>query len=139
MGKITVQQKKNKLIITNQLVPPETLNEKTYKAVSSGLFDNFLPMGVKQHRKQISLICVVENLIPLTQYFSEQVPKDKFLTVVHKLALIIKECERNMINADNIDMQLDRIFIDAQSGMVKCIYWPVMGNPQTCISMSKEN
>ena len=46
----------------------------------------------------------------------------------HEIALLIKNCEKNMVNANNLDLQNDKIFVDPQTKSVKCIFWPVVNN-----------
>ena len=67
-------------------------------------------------------------MIPLTQYFNGIVTKKMFLDFVHEIALLIKNCEKNMVNANNLDLQNDKIFVDPQTKSVKCIFWPVVNN-----------
>lgn len=128
MSKITFENKKGKITIINRLSYPENVNERVYNAISSGMFEGFLPVSIRQKRKETRIECVVQGLIPLTQYFNGIVTKKMFLDFVHEIALLIKNCEKNMINANNIDLQNDKIFIDPQTKSVKCIFWPIVNN-----------
>lgn len=128
MSKITFEKKKDKITIINRLSYPETVNERVYNAILSGMFEGLLPVCIRQKRKETRIECVIQNLIPLTQYFNGVVTKKMFLDFAHEIALQIKECEKNMINANNLDLQNDKIFIDPLSKKVKCIFWPVVNN-----------
>lgn len=128
MSKIAFENKKGRITIINRLSYPETINERVYNAIASGMFESFLPVSIRQKRKETRIECVVQGLIPLTQYFNGIVTKKMFLDFVHEIALQIKNCEKNMINANNLDLQSDKIFIDPQTKSVKCIFWPVVNN-----------
>lgn len=128
MSKITVDNKKGKFTIINRLTYPEAINERVYNAIFSGTFVGFVPLEVENKRKETKLICNVSGLITLSQYFSGIVTKVMFLDFVHKLALHIKACDKNMINANNLDLGFDRIFIDPKNKSVKCVFWPIVNN-----------
>lgn len=128
MSKIAFENKKGKITIINRLSYPETINERVYNAIASGMFEGFLPVSIRQKRKETRIECTVQGLIPLNQYFSGIVTKKMFLDFVHEIALQIKNCEKNMINANNLDLQSDKIFVDPLTKTVKCIFWPVVNN-----------
>lgn len=131
MSKITYEKKRGKITITNRLSYPETMNERVFNAIASGMFEGFLPMSVRQKRKETRIECVIQGLIPLNEYFEGVVTKKMFLDFVHEIALLIKSCEKNMINANNLDLQSDKIFIEPQTKKVKCIFWPVVNNQRS--------
>lgn len=128
MSKVTVENRRGKITIINRLSYPEAVNERVYNAVASGMFEGFLPVYIRQKGKETRLECVVQGYIPLTQYFSGIVTKKMFLDFAHELALLIKSCDKHMINANNLDLQSDRIFVDPQTKRVKCIFWPIVNN-----------
>lgn len=128
MSKISFEKKKDKITIINRLSYPEAVNERVYNAILSGMFEGLLPVCIRQKRKETRIECVIQNMIPLAQYFNGVVTKKMFLDFAHEIALQIKECEKNMINANNLDLQNDKIFIDPLTKKVKCIFWPVVNN-----------
>ncbi len=128
MSKIVFENKKGKITIINKLSYPESVNERVYNAIASGMFEGFLPVSIREKRKETRIECVVQGLIPLNQYFNGLVTKKMFLDFVHHIAQHIKNCEKNMINANNMDLQSDKIFIEPQSKAVKCIFWPIVNN-----------
>ncbi len=130
MSKILFENKKNRILIINKLSYPEAVNERVYNAIISGTFESFIPVTLKQKRKETRIECAIEGLIPLNAYFSGIISKADFLDIVYKIALIIKSCDKNMINSGNLDLQIDRVFVEPRSRSVKCIYWPVVNNQQ---------
>lgn len=128
MSKIVFENSKGKTVIINKLTFPEAVNERVHNAIASGVFEGFLPVSVKAKRKETQVECVAQGLMPLRQYFSGIVNRKMFLDFVHEIALLIKNCEKNMINANNLDLQSDRVFIDPQTKRVKCVYWPIVNN-----------
>lgn len=128
MSKIVFENKKGKITIINKLSYPESVNERVYNAIASGMFEGFLPVSIREKRKETRVECVVQELIPLNQYFNGLVTKKMFLDFVYHIAQHIKNCEKNMINANNLDLQSDKIFIEPQSKAVKCIFWPIVNN-----------
>ena len=128
MSKITYEEKKGKIIIVNKLAYPEAVNERVYNAIVSGMLDGLVPITIRQKRKETRLECVVQGMVPLSQYFGGVVTKKMFLDFVHAVAVQVKTCEKNMINVNNLDLHKDLIFIDPQTKRVKCIYWPIVNN-----------
>ena len=70
MSKITVENKKGKIIITNRLFYPESVNERVYNDIAFGMFEGLLPVNIRQKRKETIVECAVQGLIPFTQYFN---------------------------------------------------------------------
>ena len=132
MSKVTLENKKGKITIANRLSYPETINERVYNAISSGMFEGFIPVYVTQKRKETRLECDVRDWIPFSQYFSGIVNQKLFLDFVHKVTLLIKNCEDNKIDAINLDLQSELIFVDPKTGGIKCIFWPVVNNQRSC-------
>lgn len=128
MGKILVKKKANKYIITNRLDVRETINERIINQISRGMYQEFIPLTITQKKKNIVLGTTVEGLIPLNIYFSGVVSKGVFLDVVIKLIKIIKICEQNTMNANNLDFDIGKIFLEPQSKAIHVIYWPVVNN-----------
>lgn len=128
MSKITLENKNGKTTIINKISYPETVNERICNTILSGVFEGFLPVTICHKREETKIQCVVQGLIPVAQYFYGTVTKAMFLDFVYKIALLIKSCEKNKINANNLDLHKDRIFIDPQNQRVKCIFWPVVNN-----------
>lgn len=128
MSKITVENKKGKIIITNKLSYPEAINERVYNAIASGMLEGFLPVFIKQKRKETKITCIVQGMLPLSQYFNGIVTQKMFLEFVNRVVALIKICDKNMINANNLDLQMDRIFVDPQSKAIQCVFWPIVNN-----------
>lgn len=128
MSKITIEHKKGKTIITNKLSYPEAINERVYNAIASGLLEGFLPVFVKQKRKETKITCTVQGLLSLNQYFSGIVTQKMFLDFVYRIITLIQTCDKNMINANNLDLQMDRLFVDPQSKVIQCVFWPIVNN-----------
>lgn len=126
MSKITLERIKGKNTIVNRLSYPESINERVYTAIASGMFEGCLPLAVSQKRKELRLECMVQGLAPLSYYFGGIVTKRMFLDFVHELAQVIKNCEKNMISPNNLDLEREKIFVDLQTKKIKCIYWPVV-------------
>ena len=130
MSKIVIQTKHGKTVIKNRLSYPETVNERVNNAIVSGMFDGFLPVSIRQKRKDTIIECVVQDLVSANQYFQGVVSRKMFLDFAVQIAGLIKNCEKNMISANNLDLQKDRVFVDPITKAVKCIYWPVVNNQQ---------
>ncbi|MEE0863267.1 MAG: FHA domain-containing protein [Lachnospiraceae bacterium] len=131
MSKIVVKNKKGKVIIVNKLTYPEAINERIYTTIASGMYSGFIPLTIQQKRKETRIECVVQDLILVKDYFSGIVTKKMFLDFVQEIIDIIKCCDKDMININNLDLQADRIFVEPQSKKVKCIFWPIVNNQQT--------
>jgi hypothetical protein len=130
VSKIVIQTKHGKTIIKNRLSYPESVNERVNNAIVSGMFDGFLPVSIRQKRKDTIIECIVQDLVSANQYFQGVVSRKMFLDFAVQIAGLIKNCEKNMISANNLDLQKDRVFVDPITKAVKCIYWPVVNNQQ---------
>ncbi|MBQ1187072.1 MAG: FHA domain-containing protein [Clostridia bacterium] len=128
MSKITYENIWGKVTIVNRLSYPETINERVCTALASGMFEGCLPVCVQQNKKETRVECVVQGLIPLTHYFGGIITKKAFLAFVLEIATLIKNCEKNMMDANNLELQGDKIFIDPVNKRVKCIFWPIVNN-----------
>lgn len=128
MSKIFFENKKKNTLLINKLSYPETINERIVNAIASGVLEGFIPVARKQKRKETRLECNTTGMISLNTYFQGIVSRKMFLNVVDCLIKKIKLCERNMINPNNLDFQKDRIFVDAQTKELSCVYWPIVNN-----------
>lgn len=132
MGKLNVKYDKNSnsFIVTNRIKYPEVVNQKIYNSINSGLYDGFLKLNLekfKENRKAV-LVCCASQLTQLSSYLNNQLGKDQFLDIVIQMIDRIKTCENNLLNANNIELDLDSIFINKNSQTVYCIYWPLVNN-----------
>lgn len=131
MSKIVIQNKRGKITITNRLSYPETVNEWVNNAIASGMFEGFLPVSIKQKRKETRMECSVQGLLTLNQYFEGLVSKKMFLDFAYQIVTVIKNCEKNRFSANNLDLHRDRVFVDPITKSVKCIYWPIVNNQRS--------
>ena len=67
-------------------------------------------------------------MISLRKYFAGIVSKKMFLDVMTQIASVIKNCERNMMNGNNLYLTLDHIFVSPFTKEIKCVYWPIVNN-----------
>jgi len=129
VSKITLKRKKDgTILITNKLVYPEAINERIHREIVSGKIDGILPSTVSKKRNETKICCEVCGLTPLTEYFSEEVSGETFLNIVNQVVQLIKKCDENMLNVNNLDLQYDRIFVDVRTKRVYCVFWPVVNN-----------
>lgn len=128
MSKIVIENKRGKIKIINKLSYPETVNERVYNDIVSGNYEGFLPLSVIQKRKETRVECVIQDMLPLAQYLGGIVTRKMFLDFVYEIVLLIKNCEKHMINANNLELQSDKIFVDPRTKGIKCIFWPVVNN-----------
>lgn len=128
MSKITFEHKRSKTVIVNKLSYPEAINERVYNTVTSGAFDGFLPMNICRKRGGETIECIADGPVPLNQYFRIAITKKRFLQLVANIGALIRVCEQNGLNTNNLDLHPNTVFIDPYSGRVKCIFWPIVNN-----------
>lgn len=128
MGKVTVKNKRKETIFINRIAYPEDVNERVFGDISRGVHEQLLPLTIKRRKKEADIICDVVNLYPATKFFEGQVNKQAFLGFIYQLIDVIKICEQKGLSSNNLDLKLDRIFIDPLTNKVKCVYWPVVNN-----------
>ncbi len=115
-------------MLINKLSYPETINERIYRAIATGTYDCFLPMEIKTKRKDIILYCNIQDFMSLDTYLNQSVTRKMFLDVVAQVIKIIRKCESCTINANNLDLNVDRMFVNPQTKKLTCIYWPIVNN-----------
>lgn len=128
MSKIQIKNTKNSKLICNKLKYPEGINERIYKEIETRVYDCFLPINIQSKGKETRLIVDVSLILSISQFLNGCISKKLFLNITSKIIKIIKKCEANHINVNNIDWNMDRIFYIPQSCEVKCIYWPIVNN-----------
>lgn len=131
MGKVswTYKSKKSITNVQNNIKFPEAVQDRVCELINAGQYANFLNIKIdKQKKKKASLVCVVNNLIPLNVYFKRIVDKQTFLEIVQKIILIIKSCDEYLLNSNNVELRPETIFIEPNLNSIKCIYWPIVNN-----------
>ena len=127
MGKVVIKEKNGQTIITNKLLRTETVNELVCQSISAGKLEGLLPVSVERRRKKVRMIYSVQGLISLDKW-NRLVTRRMFLDLVSGVIAIIRNCENNAMNSNNLDLKLDRIFIEPTSQRFKCVYWAVANN-----------
>ena len=128
MSKITIREKGDELAVINRLTAPETVNDHVYASINAGVVDGVLPVTIYKTKKETRLECSVRGLIPVSVYYSKPIARDEFLSLASRLVVLFQECDKSMLPMDNLDLQKDRIYIDAQTKTIRCILWPVVNN-----------
>lgn len=128
MAQITTAANGRKYIIKNRLDYPEALNERELNAIAGGMFPNLAPVSLDKSKKEVVLKCTFENMIPLQEYYSGVVNRQMFLNLLRCLLPVIRECEKNYMQANNIYLDMNCIMVEPQSGSMTFIYWPVMNS-----------
>jgi len=128
MAQITTAANGRKYIIKNRLDYPEALNEREFNAIAGGMFPNLAPVSLDKSKKEFVLKCTFENMIPLQEYYSGVVNRQMFLNLLRCLLPVIRECEKNYMQANNIYLDMNCIMVEPQSGSMIFIYWPVMNS-----------
>ncbi|MGG3564702.1 FHA domain-containing protein [Neobacillus rhizosphaerae] len=133
MGRTTVEQNKNDYIVVNRLAYPEAINERELRAIAGGVVDWLIPVTTEKTKKGVLIQSTVEDMISLKSYFSSVVSKKMFLDTLIQLAAIVKACEKNLMNVNNLMLDWDYIFLDPRTKKVKCLFWPIVNNQQTVV------
>lgn len=128
MGKTVVEKSKTKTVVVNKLVHPEMVNDRELKVITTGLLPSLIPVQIKQRKKRVTLTATVEGFMSLREYFSGTVTKQRFLEVVEQLLAIVKDCEKSILNTQNLILHVDSIFIDPISRKIHCIFWPILNS-----------
>lgn len=119
--------KKRKCIVRNEIKFPEAIQERLLPIINSGRFDSFLPVVViKRSKRAATLECRLDNFLPLSNYLRSLVTFNDFLEILYCIIDSIKVCNKSLLNQNNIELNLDSIFIEPSSKIIKLIYWPVV-------------
>lgn len=128
MGKTSAEQTGNKYIVTNRLSHPEAINEREMNAIAGGMLDGLIPVVAERKKKDVIVKCSVVGMITLRSYFRGIVTKKMFLDSVSQIIRLVKECEKNLMNSNNLLLDMDYIFLDPRTKSIKCILWPIVNN-----------
>ncbi|ALC89398.1 hypothetical protein AM500_06075 [Bacillus sp. FJAT-18017] len=141
MGRKTIDQNQNTIKVEKTLNSVEAINEREMQAIARGLMDTLIPVSTKTGKKgAIIITTAVTDMITLKTYFTRIVSKKMFLDTVTQIVSIVKECETRSMNAANLMLNGDQIFIDPRTKKVKCIYLPIVNNhaPASATKFFKE-
>ncbi len=130
MGKTTVQKSGSRYVVTNRLIGTEELNIQIIHSIFSGVVSGFLPVNYETKKKERYLKCVVTGLLPMDEYLQNPVNRSMFFTLIRKVIAILRQCEINNMNANNIDLRFPHMFIEPRTKELFCIYWPVVNNQE---------
>lgn len=128
MGKTTVEQSKDKHIVVNRLTYPEAINELELEKIAEGQIKRLIPITTETTKKAIIMKTTVTGMMTLKTYFNAIIRKKMFLNVVAELVAVVKECEKNLLNVNNLMLDWDYIFLDLRTKKIKCIFWPIVNN-----------
>lgn len=132
MGKTTVELRKNKYMILNKITYPEAINERELYAIAGGLMASLIPVEAETGKKGTTLKTTIEEMMPLHSYFTAIVTKKMFLDIIVQIVAVVKECEKNLMNVNNLMLDWDYIFLDPRTKQLKCIFWPIVNNQHPC-------
>lgn len=128
MSKISYKFKKGKILLSNKLVYPENLNDQIYLRLSNGMLPGFLTVSAVTNGKTTVLKGSLEGFINLKEYLSDTISKNTFLNIITVLIKTVKYCDDNMMSPNNLDLDLERIFIKPQTSEIVTVYWPIVNN-----------
>ncbi len=96
-----------------------------YKVLQSQLKRGFVRCTRVIHNGKDKLVYDISNLRPLDTFFPS-LSQDKFLSIFSNLLDVVLEVKGNgFMRCDNIDVSLDKIFVDPNNLKVYVIYLPV--------------
>lgn len=123
MEKVIIRYKHEKILITRKVIYPESMNEKTYTNLEK--MTGIIPLKKEQKGKKIFLLAELENSRSLKDYIKEGIQKEQFLDIIIQMIRKLKECKELGLSETNLEMRMDRIFVDPYTCDIRCIYWPV--------------
>ncbi len=128
MGKTAIEQKNNKFIVVNRLIYPETINERELNAISGGSIGGLIPVTTDKSKKGATIKGTIVGMTTLKSYFSGIVSRKMFLDIMLQIAAIVKECEKNLLNAGNLMLDWEYIFVTPRTKTIQCLFWPIVNN-----------
>nr|WP_263324565.1 FHA domain-containing protein [Neobacillus sp. Marseille-Q6967] len=128
MGKTTVEQNAKMYVVENKLTHPEAINERELHAITGDSIGSLLPVTTEKSKKGIIIKGSIEGMMSLQSYFSGLMTKKMFLNVILQMIAVVKECEENLLNVNNLMLDWEYIFLDPRTKKIKCILWPIVNN-----------
>ena len=123
MENVIIKYKHEKIIIMRKVIYPEGLNEKSFTSLEK--MTGIIQLKKKQKGKKMVLLTELENSRSLKDYIKEGIQKEQFLDIIIQMIRRIKECKELGLSETNLEMRMDRIFVDPYTCDIRCIYWPV--------------
>jgi hypothetical protein len=127
-AKITVEKQNNRYVVVKRINHPEAIIERELNLISAGFYDHLLPVHREHVKKGVNLTCSIDGMITLKTFFAAITNKKMFLNIVSQLVQMVKQCEHDLMNATNLMLDMDFIFLDPMTKKVKCIFWPIVNN-----------
>lgn len=138
MGKIKTKYLGDVLEITNRLSKEERIHYEGLKLVNNGVVAGLLPVDVLSKGSAVILQTEVINGISLREYLSVRLENDHLLSILNGIIKIALECERNGLSVEHMVWSQNGIYIDASTGSLKMIFWPLLelsANPTAMLSL----
>lgn len=134
MGKVVIKRNQRKVFISKKLTFPESLNEKAYASME--LMDGVIPLQKVQKGKQVILCAEIEKCRTLENYLKIGLSKEQFLNIVLQIIDLMKLCKELGVSENNLDLVIDRVFIEDRTQEIRCIFWPITNNEDYIIPSS---
>lgn len=136
MGKTTVEQNEKMYVVEHKLTHPEAINERELHAITGDSIGSLIPVTTEKSKKGVIIKGSIEGMMSLQSYFSGLMTKKMFLNVILQMIAVVKECEKNLLNVNNLMLDWEYIFLDPRTKKIKCIHWPIVNN-QNAIVMAE--
>lgn len=133
MGKTTVEQNANMYVVVNKLTHQETINESELHVIAGGSIGSLIPVVAEQSKKGVVINASIVGMISLQSYFSSLMTKKMFLNVIIQMITVVKDCEKKLMDVNNLMLNWDYIFLDPRTKKMKCIFWPVVNNQNAVV------
>lgn len=132
MSKILISNSTEGIVISKKITRPEAVIEWELKMINSNEISQIIPLLCDEKKRDIILEAHSYSNYTLKDYFYGVIGKRMFLEVVLNLIQIVKKCEEKMLNATNLWLNYDAIFVNRTTGEIRCIYWPIVNNRDEC-------
>ena len=125
MSKIALVKKKKEKYVYVKLMPNQMINAREIQLLNQGQVMQLINPEVKSKGKT-ELFYKLSGYISLREYLQSVTPKERFLNIVISILEMLKESQELFLYNKNFIMDVEYIFVEPQSKIMKYIYLPVV-------------
>lgn len=128
MSELVLKKSKGELHLKNEIIYPESVNERNLFFLSKNVFPDFLALESIKTKKKTFLDCNFTGLLSLEALFKNPVSKQQFLHIISLMIGIIRRLKGSMLKESCLCFDSKYIFYNQQEDTIKMIYWPIVNN-----------
>lgn len=127
MNKFTIKKRQDRIWLICKLEKNQQLNMRELEILLNGVYEELLAVQIIDKSKKLILQYELTPFISLKRFLENGVTVQYFLETVHAVADTLEEIKQQYMQAENILLEFERIFILPRTRSVRLTYVPIIG------------